>query len=288
MKNKTLLLFSFLLLTITSCKADVTEVFYANQYESADFLENYYTNYPIALKNHISSETTYDLDDSHYRYELITDTTALNAVVTEDETRGHDLNMAYQAWWYYGTLNRLSNIDKSFRYGYFSKLTDGLLNCDGSGAPVRIQINEEGIGQFFTKELVDYTSIILTFRGGTNTPWETLDDVTKVTTASIRLSFSFYVLQSNLKDYQKITFNAVVDTRTDDHGSITNVMQFYFDDVLTTNEAFRSIKRATAMSISYELLNHDYVAPLGVDNPNNDYEFALMLYEVMLPYSRWN
>lgn len=288
MKHKTLLLFSFLLLTVTSCKSDVTEVFYANQYETADFLLNYYSNYPSSLKNNISNEVTYDLDPSQYTYELITSTTGLTAVVNEDESRGHNLDMTYNAWWYYGTLNRLANIDKSFRYGYFSKLTDGLLNCDGSGAPVRVQIDENGIGQFFTKELIDYTSIILTFRGGTNTPWETLTEVTKTTTTSIRFSFSFYVLESNLKDYKKITFNADVDTRTDDHGSITNVLQFYFDDVLHTTETFRSIKRATAMSISYELLNHDYVAPLGVDNPSNDYEFALMLYEVMLPYSRWN
>lgn len=288
MKHKTLLLFSFLLLTVTSCKSDVTEVFYANQYETADFLLNYYSNYPFSLKNNISNEVTYDLDPSQYTYELITSTTGLTAVVNEDESRGHNLDMTYNAWWYYGTLNRLSNIDKSFRYGYFSKLTDGLLNCDGSGAPVRVQIDENGIGQIFTKELIDYTSIILTFRGGTNTPWETLSGVTKTTTTSIRISFSFYVLESNLKDYKKITFNADVDTRTDDHGSITNVLQFYFDDVLTTTETFRSIKRATAMSISYELLNHDYIAPLGVDNPSNDYEFALMLYEVMLPYSRWN
>lgn len=41
------------------------------------------------------------------------------------------------------------------------------------------------------------------------------------------------------------------------------------------------------MTINYELLDHDYLMPGGVKNDTTDYEFALMLYEVMFPYSVW-
>ena len=73
----------------------------------------------------------------------------------------------------------------------------------------------------------------------------------------------------------------IEDLRTDDNAQ-TNIIQLYFEDVMSEEE-LPLLKRANAMSVSYELLDHEMIRPGGVDNPENDYEFAVMMYEVMLP-----
>ena len=51
----------------------------------------------------------------------------------------------------YFSKNRLPNIDQSFKYGYFSKLTDGLVHCDGSGSHVQNSTKEQGWKDFSKK-----------------------------------------------------------------------------------------------------------------------------------------
>lgn len=177
-------------------------------------------------------------------------------------------------------------INDFFKKGMFSKMTDGLLACDGSGPLVRMQIDENGFGRQFDYELIDYSVLTLSLRGGTNIPYHELL-TPRIPSASINLTVSFYIEESISNEARKVTFNfPIEDLRTDDNAQ-TNIIQLYFEDVMSEEE-LPLLKRANAMSVSYELLDHEMIRPGGVDNPENDYEFAVMMYEVMLPYSIWN
>lgn len=177
-------------------------------------------------------------------------------------------------------------INDFFKKGMFSKMTDGLLACDGSGPLVRMQINEQGFAKQFDYELIDYKVLTLSLRGGTNIPYHEIS-TPRIPTANINLTVSFYVEESVSNQARKVSFVfPIEDLRTDDNAQ-TNIIHLYFADVMTA-EQLALIKRANAMSVSYELVEHDLIKPDGIDNPLNDYEFAVMMYEIMLPYSTWN
>lgn len=190
-------------------------------------------------------------------------------------------------WKNYGEIHRLSaqhkndnRINDYFRYGMFSKLTEGLLECDGSGSLVRMQISEDGFGKKFDYELVDYHSLTLSLRGGTNIPWD--NSMTRVTTADINLKVSFYIEETISNDSSKVTLNIPISNLETDNSSRTNIIHIYFDDIPGFTDGL--IKRMNGMSIGFELVNHNYIS----NDAANEYEFAVMMYEVMFPYSLWN
>ena len=79
-------------------------------------------------------------------------------------------------------------VKSSFKKGYFSKLTDGLILCDGTGSLVRMQIDENGIGQVFDHELIYYRNFILSARGGTDVDYTGME---RVRTAKVEFNISF-------------------------------------------------------------------------------------------------
>ncbi len=214
------------------------------------------------------------------------DTAYLNALTT---AMG---NSTKTLWTDYARVNNLVDqphanpaISEYFKRGLFSKMTDGLLACDGSGPLVRTQIDEQGFGKKFDYELVDYEALTLSLRGGTNIPYHTMD-VSRVPSAKINLTVSFYIEESASNDARQVSFVFPIDDlRTDDNAQ-TNVIHLYFDEVMTTEE-LTLLKRTNAMSVSFELVEHDLLKPGGIDS-GEDYEFAVMMYEIMLPYSKWN
>jgi len=236
-----------------------------------DLVEDYGDDSVIAIKmSDYPSETAY-----------------LNALMAAMNTSSKT------SWINYADVNKLTAqnygneaINDSFKKGMFSKLTEGLLACDGSGPLVRMQIDEAGFGKQFDFELVDYHVLTLALRGGSNIPYHELG-VSRIPTAKIKLNVSFYVEESASNAARKVSFTFPIDDlRTDDNAQ-TNIIQLYFEDVMNEEE-FALLKRTNALSISYELLEHDLIKPEGVDNPANDYAFAVMMYEIMLPYSNWN
>ncbi|HOH95388.1 MAG TPA: hypothetical protein PK612_04440, partial [Bacilli bacterium] len=63
----------------------------------------------------------------------------------------------------------------------------------------------------------------------------------------------------------------------------TSIISFDLREVLGAE----TLKRVNGLMISYELLEHEFLKPGGVLDTSLNEEFALMLYEVMLPYSSW-
>lgn len=212
---------------------------------------------------------------------------AYYAAVTEALSKS-----ANATWYNYAKHNNLSvsggneSVKSSFKKGYFSKLTDGLILCDGTGSLVRMQIDENGIGQVFDHELISYRNFVISARGGTDVDYSQIDGVSTVRSAKVEFNISFYIEKSTTPNSKgkKITLNYVVDKlQTDDSGT-TSVMSFDLTKVLPAAD---TLKRVSGMSIDYKLLSHDYLMPGGVKDEAVDGEFALMLYEVMLPFSSW-
>lgn len=315
---------------LTSCKGAVQEVYTQGEFHTQDFLNNYYRNFPSALKDikYNQNETVINLNSTQFGQSRAYEK-AYNQAIMKDlqkglisfdqliENYGDDTvkaikksnytsetaylnaitlamgNSSKTTWSDYSKVNSLTAqnhgnpaINDYFKRGMFSKLTEGLLACDGSGPLVRVQIDEEGFGRQFDYELVDYKVLTLSLRGGTNIPYEELN-IPRVRSAKIELTVSFYIEESVSNDARKVTFTFPIDDLRLDDNAQTNIVQVYFDEIMSPAE-LPLLKRANAISISFELVEHEIIKPSGVDNPANDYHFAVMMYEVMLPYSDWN
>lgn len=313
------LLMPLIALTLVSCKGAVREVYQGNEFHTQDFVANYYTIFPDELKDvkYAQNETIIDLLANQFTQKQVFSNAYYEAIF-KDFTRGFlsyqdmiDLygdqtikqmqkdgrsefeiaealpNSTKATWYEYAKHHKLSNYNDSFKSGIFSKLTEGLLSCDGSGSLVRIQINEDGFGKIFDYELNQYDSLTISLRGGTDIPYGTTGLETRINTASIDLTVDFYIPQNISNEARKVSFTFPIDDLVTDKSLETNIIHLYFDEVMTPTE-LQQIKRANAISINYELRDHSIIKPAGVDNPNNDYAFAVMLYEVMLPNSVWN
>lgn len=204
-----------------------------------------------------------------------------------------DPSNVFASWTNYARYNNLAvsagndKVKSSFKKGYFSKLTDGLLRCDGTGSLVRMQIEESGMGQVFDHELISYRNFILSARGGTSVDYSKIPGVSTVKSAKVEFNISFYIEKSMTPNSKgkKITLNYTIDQlQTDDSGT-TSVMSFDLSKINPENPEL--FKRVSGMSIDYKLLSHDYLMPGGVKDEAAEGEFALMLYEVMLPFASW-
>jgi hypothetical protein len=297
-------------LVLASCGVELSELYPQGQFESADFRENYYDVFPEELA---AAELggVYNVDETNSSYGTIADpnrdTAPLKSILDTDRKFGYEeeLYNRYHAdtetyiniqelsnEYFY--RNALMNTKRSFSYGYFSKLTDGLVHCDGSGAHVRIQLREDGFGQIFASELIEYSTILLAFRGGTNIPWDSstgslyphpsIND----RFSEVAIHFSFYVANGD-GHLIKYRFDTVRSVKTDDNGSNTNILYVDLASVIGANYQ-KLLFRAKGFSLTYELLSHPYLKPEGGPPLENyeEFEFALMLYEVMLPHSKWN
>lgn len=172
---------------------------------------------------------------------------------------------------------------RNFAYGAFSKLTDGLMYCDGTGPRVSMQLKEEGFGQIFKNELINYSTILMAFRGATNIPSELLPASRSSTVA---FNFAFYVADGN--QYIQHSFKKICVTNTDAGGANTNLLYINLQKILSTNP--QALKRAKGFSLTYELLDHPCLKPEGAPAlaAYADYQYAFMFYELMLPHSKWN
>lgn len=317
-RNKLILLVG--LFALTGCNA-VREVFDQGEFHTNEFLDNYYSHIPTKYRDGLYNETVLEISD---KVLFSTPFARIDNMLLEDIKRGYldvetaaktfgdetvknikrsdynsetsyfdalltGLNHSRNVTWYeYAKYNSLSTtnfgnpkINDSFKRGVFSKLTDTLILCDGSGSLVRMQVAESGMGEQFDYELTRYNNLVFTARGGTNVDYAAIGE-TRVTRAKVRFNLSFYIEESSTKQKSKYTLSFVAPELHVDDNSITSVMKIDLATLFPNNE----LSRVNGMTLNYELLEHDFIKPLGGE-VNEDYEFAMMLYEVMLPYSLW-
>ncbi len=312
------------LLTITGCAA-VAETFDEKAFHTQDFLENYYRTTPDKYKSTgVYAETIYDLSDhllfstpyaNAHNMAIIDDLTSgfislekaielygdeevkslkkenfpseADYVVAVNESLARPGNMS-ASWEQYARYNSLSspsigaNVAETFKHGVFSKLTDSLVVCHGGGSLNRVQIDEDGFGQTFRHELIDYKNLIVAARGGTNVDYRSIG-VPAVRRAKVKINISFFIEKSTTSAALKHTISYVVPEMHVDDNSITTIMKINLSSALPQE----TLKRASGLTVTVELMEHDYLMPGGVKDTTKTEEFALMLYEIMLPHSTW-
>lgn len=287
--KKIIKVFSLLLSTIvlSSCKDGISNL-YSNQFSDENFMENYYSYQEKNIIDNINSHEIIDISDQIFAQSVFSSNGKLIGLKEEDQQyNGKNLTwendtpkLDYGVG--YGPTKNLILDDESFAYGYLSKLYDGRVHCTGQGANGRVQINSSGYTNYFPKELISYDYFGIALRGGTTY------DIPLNTYVSINLNLSFYVYNSQLKNYKEITLlmnNVSIKT---DFGGTTTFISFYFDEL--SQEYKDILKGSTGMSMSFSLTNESKILYPDLSDDiyqtSNNY-FALMLYEFLLPNSTW-
>lgn len=315
-------LFLAALVTLTGC-AGIGELYKDGEFHTAVFEDNYYRYMPARYTSGTYHETIYDISDTvridqpftnifnpiilrDYRKGVLSFTDMLENygneaaknIKREDNNNNElgyvdavmtELNRSSSASWYnYALYNNLSagnfgeSVNSAFKKGVFSKLTDGIILCNGGASLVRIQIDEDGIGQEFAHELIDYRNFVFSARGGTNVDYWAINK-TRPTVSTVRINISFYIEKSTTNPLgRKETLTFVTNKLQTDNSGTSSVFSVDLREVLP----LETLKRTSGITINYELLAHDVLKPDGVPS-STDGEFALMLYEVMFPYSVW-
>jgi hypothetical protein len=287
------------LLTITGCAA-VQETFDAHQFHTQEFSENYYRFIPDKYKNEelyletvtdISGQVSFASPYENAHNAIILNDIAKGYITMEQavELYGDEQVKSFNASWFsYARHNNLTSkrmgesVVNAFKAGIFSKLTDSLIVCNGDGPLVRMQIDEDGVGQVFKHELINYQNFVITARGGTSVNYRELG-IPNVTKARVMMELSFFIEKSTTSQALKHTIKYEVPELNVDDNSITTVMSMDLSLLLPKD----TLKRVSGMTIKYELLEHDYLMPGGVKDTTKSEEFALMLYEIMFPFSEW-
>lgn len=210
------------------------------------------------------------------------------------ENKLDNVNYFNVGWRDYAKANNLVTTaaegqKEDFKRGVFSKLTDTIIACDGTGSLVRVQLDETGFSKNFKHELIEFPSLVLALRGGTNIDYHARG-IERIRTSEITLDISFYVEQGPSQVARKTTFRLDIDDlHTDNNASTnTNMIQINFKDILKTTAEIDLIKRTTAISVNFTLDKHEILKPNEHTEKNEEDLFGLMLYEIMLPYSTWN
>ncbi len=310
-------------IVLTGC-AGIEETYRQGAFHTAEFADNYYRYMPEKYQTNNYTETVYDITNNVFLgqplqnafYPIMLSDLGAGVISLEEmvelygnqavkdiklsDYNGNEgqyrdavmtaLSTSTSATWFnYALHNSLStgnfgeSVNNAFKKGYFSKLTDTIILCDTTGSLVRMQIDEDGIGEVFDHELINYRNFVFSARGGTNLDFGALG-INRIRTAKVRINISFYIEQSTLNPTaEKVTLSYIVDElQTDDSGT-TTIMSVDLTRVLPA----KKLERVSGMTFNYELLDHDYLMPGGVVDPAAEGEFALMLYEVMFPYSTW-
>lgn len=288
-KNKIGLL--LLVGVLTSCGYGLREVYNGDAYNSPIFSENYYRIYnseidPANPNNKINSTENIRLDKN-------SDAVALTYKTAKMLSLDSDMSFLEYVDYYskddpesigkrYGPTKKMSRVDSSFSYGYVSKLFDGQMFCNGYYERARVQVDENGFGTIFQKEIVDQGNgyFALNFKGAANS--KSGSTTIKGHMSQIDLHISFFLRDGS--GFKKTTVSYVIDEVPVRYNeSYDNKYGYVFF-------AFKldriDVERCAGISISYDLLAD--VDDEGNDYKNNtDIEHALLLYEMMMPYCTW-
>ncbi len=291
----------FALLFITplccaSCSLLLDETYAGNAYNSPVFAENYYKTWDERIdeqsdKYIVSSETQVTLDESEDKvftsyYSLgstqtvssnlyLLDSQTSSLKYSDDNSTGLDDSNLYGVA--YGETRKMSRIDDSFRYGYLSKLFDGQMFCEGRYQLARVQIDTQGFGHMFSKELKDYTAstyFALNFKAAVD--YTNPETPASTHTSDIDLHISFYTRNTdNSLNKQTATYRieSIPTNASESHSS--SCYTFFGFSLAKFN-----ISRLCGISIEYTLLRDEYAENYGLD-------YSLMLYEMMIPFTTW-
>jgi len=260
MKRKYIIL--GLLVSLTSCGQDVALALDKDIYHGAMFVDNMYQDTIMATTlapENINGKTTYTVASD--------DAIVGIAGLKPADNQSVGVPMADDV---YAQTNKLSLALPRVRYGFESKLFDGILHCSDAirQSKSRLQLRESGFGYVFPSVLgtYDYVGLYLKAGADTSSGGAYIDNPT--------IKLSFYVPAAGAKFDQHEFVMEITGIRQSDFPQFYG---FYFDDA----GAADAIAGATAFSFAYEI-------PAIEDAADQKDYTAVFIYELLLPKSSWN
>ena len=290
MKNKMkYVLVPLMVVALSSCGSKFQELYAPNQYETANFLDNYYTERRGFDDIQVNEQNIHNIEVEPFVHN--------GGEEIENLRNGdqYDSEGNFLSWDNdfpeanikdgYGPYNALIHKNSGFSYGYISKLYDGRVRCDGFYARSRVQLDACGYATYFPKALSSYKYFGIALRGGTDCERSFGDDFPEL---DIHLSFLKHDTETGI--YSKYNFEMKDITVMTNNGGRTCLVYFYFDTVLkpTFGDSWNTILKDTvAMSLTFDLKQCKYDDLVMDRKAENKKHFAVMLYEVLLPNSSW-
>lgn len=259
--KKIWILIPLLAISLVGCRK-TDEAFESGKYNSGNYDDNYYTEWNGVDQVEIGNIST------------ISNPFKLTRKIINDHSE-------------YGfEVHNLIKEEPKFAYGYLSKLYDGRLRCDGLTTRSRVQLSKTGYGTFFPKEYRGSESFAFALRGATTINYPS--DSERIRNIKVDVTFKFYVRREGTSIYDRVdmVFNDLTIS-SDDYGNTTLV------EVPIENNMYQLMYGADAMSFEFELKDLSQYAGYDVtdkyqDDPQKEKEhFAIMLYEVLFPGSKW-
>ncbi|MDR1697793.1 MAG: hypothetical protein LBR37_02620 [Erysipelotrichaceae bacterium] len=306
----------FLLGTIAlvSCKEDVTEAFSKNQFNSPNFIENYYTAHEASFVDNLSKREAVVLDETKRFEKYHNDPNFAEVdrhydrdVTNDDSSYDYFFKSASENSKLLGDERKMTKYERSFERYYVSKLYDGKLFCHGEFQKVRVQIDEAGFSHRFGAELevssgadsrlmilddegiltpnplFDSEYFAVSFKGASN------HNETRTTSPrQANIDFNLSLFFKSNDEYQqydelKITFKSVdISLNAGDNEAGYSFLGCYFNQE-TIASTLPFTNRMVGLGITY---HYNSIEGYSLDNLEEN-AYALFLYEIFLPTKTW-
>lgn len=259
MNNKKIPLFFLLIIALTSCGKDLQGILEGSVYHDQEFKNNMYID--TVLNSSLSDEhinlaasSIHDVPNTYLKtsFKDMRPSDQLNMTLDEDFAQSHKLS------------NQLDEV----KYGFESKLFDGILFCTDAVriSKSRLQLLPSGFGYVLPKS-VDHISFIgLYLKAGadTNAGGYHIIDLT--------VDVSLYLLLPNSNLYKRLTFSLFITNLTT--SNYPGFYGFYLIDIVNTS-FFEANSKVAAISLSYRDIDS-----LAASSPIHT--TALFIYEFIL------
>lgn len=185
----------------------------------------------------------------------------------------------------FGRYYSLGRVDDSFKKGYLSKLYNGQLYCDGYHSLAFVCLENNGFTNLYSKTLDTGDYFLMSFRGGSDYTGGNGHNQNEPRISSFDLSVDFYYKNGDKFDYVTVTSENTI-TETDHGGEGTTMFGFRFSKIGLDPQGICGI------GVHYSNFQDRFSSCTGKISSEmpktTDYQFGLLLYEVMFPGASWN
>ncbi len=287
---------------LTACGYSLKETYRGDEYNSVDFMKNYYQVWNNDINYHSENckvsninEETIELnkstnkvftsyDDDNFLY---LDSIRHESCIYEYDRDSYKPEEITEA--NYGPSVCLAKDEETFRYGYVSKLFDGQFFCNGDFEHARVQIDENGFGCLFNKEYSlngDNKYFGVNLKGSIEFR-RTDQEIPPIPShiSKVELIINFFLKNDLGYTRLPVSYELDVPTNTGDANRKHDYLFFGFE----LNNGI-NIDRCAGISFEYRLISDSVL-----DNLNEKEEFknrplhhSLLLYEIVMPDSIWH
>lgn len=260
--NNKLAFSSLLLLALAGCGPEVAAIYDRTLYQTGTFSSNMYED--TILEETLIPSTTSAMDYAIASEDVRVGISSLESedLAVQPGQPATDEN--------YAQMYKLSIDLPRVRYGFESKLFDGILYCTDAVriSKSRLQIRPTGFGYILPQALNTYRYAGLFMKAAADT------DAGGVKITDLIVHLSFYV-SDETSGYIAHRFSVPISNlQPSDYPQFYG---FYIPDDVIASEA---LKNAVAFSVSYNILNE-----AALQSPADT--TAVFLYEVLLPHATW-